>query len=182
VELFAVAALLVVFSVSAASKAGSRANRTALAASFGQLGIHSEWIKKLVTRCLIAAEFGVVATLVWVPLPQLIRLAPATILLSILALGVLIASRGSAEFTCNCFGQTSTSKPAAHLAVDMLLMIIGGCGLTLGPSTNPSTGLAVLTMGLGLITGVLAVLIIPLLDALAPRLVRAGGDPVSTGG
>jgi hypothetical protein len=182
VEFFAVATLLVVFSVSAISKAGSRANRMALAASLGQLGIRSAWVREFVTRCLIAVEFGVVVALVWAPLPPAIRMAPATAMLGTLALGVLVAARGAAEFTCNCFGSTSTSKPAAHLAVNVVLMIIGACGMVLGPSTNVSNGFTVLAAGLGLITGVLAMLIISLLDAPAPGLVRAGGHPVRVGG
>jgi hypothetical protein len=162
-------ALVVVFATAAVSKIRSRTSFQEFAASLGQFGPRSGWVRWLSAVGVVGAEVTVTGALLtpW-DTAGIVRFGPAIGLLVVFSVAVAVAGAKNGRFVCHCFGSRAPSRTGPHLVTNAVLIAAGVVGMT-GPSTGLSDGLRVVAVGLGAVVGVLVVSGPAIAEALAPR-------------
>lgn len=173
------AALVVVFGVSAFGKARSRAARRAFASSLrGWRVVPPRWVgavAALVTGLEIVVVAGGLAALVLPGAPGRLctigTLVLAALLLAALSAGIALALRRGPGATCACFGATERPLNSGHLVRDVVLVAasLGGAALAVGAGNGAIEPAATLVaVFAGLVVGLLVARLDDLIDLFAP--------------
>ena len=123
---------------------------------------------------VVGAELVAICALV---LPHdvsdLVRFGPATALLVAFSITVAVAATRNPRLACHCFGSSAPSRTGPHLCANAALIAISVAGMALPGDGHPlSDGARVLAVGLGVVTGVLAVSASALAETLMPQNYR----------
>lgn len=183
------AALLVVFGVSAWSKVRSPAAQRVFAASLRPLPLLPSSVVVPVAAAVTAAEVTITLGLAWA-IAAAMAGAPGTrpaevavlggagLLLAVLTTGVAVAIRRPTGARCACFGATERPISRRHLVRNALLLLIVAAGLIVVAAATDRPGEPAGVV-LGLACGAVAALILIRLDDLVdlfapPRQVGRG--------
>ncbi|GAA0240390.1 MauE/DoxX family redox-associated membrane protein [Cryptosporangium japonicum] len=185
------AALVVVFGVSAVGKARSRAALRGFTASLRGWRVVPAPLVGPVAVGVVGLEativVGALAALVvpgaaWRPL-AVGTLGLAVLLLASLSVGIALALRRGPGATCACFGATERPLTPGHLVRDVVLAGVGATGLALafgaGDTVEPA-GVA-LAVFAGAVAGLLVARLDDLIDLFSPRSAGPGGRGTGAG-
>ena len=168
--IYAMVTLLVVFLVAVVSKVRSRTAFRAFADSLSEFGGTVHRRRRTVAVAVIGLEVAALVTLVLPTSSAAAHVVPAVALLIGFSLAVAVVASKRPAFTCHCFGSSSTTSVALHLAVNGFLVLVGVAAMAAPVSGTASAGAQLLAAGLGVISGIGAVTIGTILEALAPRM------------
>jgi hypothetical protein len=170
IGIYAVVMMLVVFVTAVVSKVRSRAAFGEFVNSLSQFGVAVHRRRRTVAVAVIGLEVVAVVTLVVPASSAAVHVVPAVALLIGFSLAVAVVASKRPAFTCHCFGSSSTTSVGLHLAVNGLLVLVGFVAMAVPVSGTTSAGAQLLAAGLGVISGIGAVTIGSILEALAPRM------------
>jgi hypothetical protein len=170
-QLCAAAVLATTFLTAAIGKLRSRRAFTAFATALGQFGVPRRR-RRPAAAVVILAELLAVAALVVPIASPFPRLGPGLALLAGLSVALAIAARRHPDLACHCFGSDDTTPVGVHLLLNAAVLALGLAALVLPGSASMLPGTRVFVIGLGLIIGGLAVVAVPVLEAIGPRGLR----------
>lgn len=154
---FAAAALAVVFLIGIASKRSSQPAWREFVDSLGPVGLNTPRLRNAAGFGVITAETVSVCVLVMWWLPALARFGPALVTLAGLTAGLVLAVHRSKGYRCRCFGAALTARVSTHVGGNIALIIITAAGLLTPRHSQPSPGIVVFSVGVGVIVGIAAV-------------------------
>jgi hypothetical protein len=179
----AVGLLLTVFALSAWSKIHSNSAQREFAVSLDDLGLVPARVVPAVAGTVSAAETLLAVGLTWSLCARVVGqagarvlaaavLVAASVLLSLLTVGIAISLRRGAGGRCACFGATARPLSRRHVVRNLLLLAVSATGIIAASisrdGARPAIGGAVIALAAGAFGGLLLVSLDDLVDLFAP--------------